>query len=81
MAALGLLSAKIQDVVDHTQGERNNTEQQDEDREIHSAATLSEASGWMNSIEDTIVLPNLEDMDFNIDDSSWLIDAPIDRFF
>lgn len=81
MAALSLLSAKIQDVVDHTQGERNNMERQDENRDIHSVATLSAGSGWMDSVDDTILLPEFEDIDFDVDDSSWLIDAPFDRMF
>lgn len=81
MAALSLLSAKIQDVVDHTQGEGTNTEQQDEDRDVHSITALSAGGGWMDFIQDTTLLPDLEDIDFNVDDPSWLIDAPIDRMF
>lgn len=81
IAALSLLSAKIQDVVDHTQGDGSNVEQQDQDRDMHSVATLSAGCGWMDSIKDATFLPDLEDIDFNVDDSSWLIDAPFDRMF
>lgn len=81
IAALSLLSAKIQDVVDHTQGERNNMERQDENRDIQSGATLSAGSGWMDSVEDTMLLPDFGDIDFDVDNSSWLIDAPFDRMF
>lgn len=81
MAALSLLSAKIRDVVDHTQGDGSNVELQDQDRDVHSAATLSVGCGWMDSIKDATFLPDLEDIDFNVDDSSWLIDAPFDRMF
>lgn len=81
IAALSLLSAKIQDVVDHTQGERNNMERQDENRDIHSGATLSAGTGWMDSVEDTMLLPDFGDIDFDVDNSSWLIDAPFDRMF
>lgn len=81
IAALNLLSAKIQDVVDHTQGEGTNTEQQNEERDAYSVAAPSAGGGWMDFIQDTTLLPDLEHIDFDVDDPSWLIDAPIDRMF
>lgn len=81
MAALSLLSAKIQDVVDHTQGEGDNMEQQDENRDAHSVVALSAGGSWMDGFQDATFLPDLENIDFNVDDPSWLIDGPIDRMF
>ncbi|KAM0549847.1 hypothetical protein ACHAPJ_009289 [Fusarium lateritium] len=78
MAALGLLSAKVQDATSRSRGHDNGTCAQIDERHADAAESLGQDSEWLNSIEHMELLPDLGHIDFDVDDSSWLIGSNVD---
>ncbi|KAI9159141.1 Sorbicillinoid biosynthetic cluster transcription factor 2 [Paramyrothecium foliicola] len=81
MNALGLLSAKVHHASGVPQHQEDIVRDQMEKGGTSSALPATQDSEWLGSIEDAEFLPHLVHMDFDVDDSSWLVAPAADMIF